>query len=102
MRSADQAHALSATQIAGEYMELTATRQARPWDRPFWKPVHGKEGDFTYLVLIHVLAVIGLILFPLPSLKGISMTPFSIPFGARGTTICSTRMLAANNITINR
>src|SRR5260370_27168554 len=86
IRSADQAHALSATQIAGEYMELTATRQARPWDRPFWKPVHGKEGVFTYLVLIHVLALIGLILFPLPSLKVIGMTLLSISFGGLGQT----------------
>ena len=45
-------------------MELTVTQQERPWDRPFWKPVHGKEGVFTYLVLIHTLAVVGLILFP--------------------------------------
>ena len=49
-------------------MELVATQEARPWERPFWKPVRGKEGVFAYLVLIHTLAVVGLILFPLPSL----------------------------------
>src|SRR6266404_3840181 len=52
---AQSALAQSTKQIAGEHMELTATQQERPWDRPFWKPVHGKEGVFTYLVLIHVL-----------------------------------------------
>ncbi len=41
-------------------MELTVTQQERPWDRPFWKPVHGKEGVFAYLVLIHSLSVVGL------------------------------------------
>src|SRR5260370_655581 len=49
-------------------MKLTITQQARPWDRPFWKPVHGKEGVFAYLALIHAVAVVGLILFPVPSL----------------------------------
>ena len=53
-------------------METSLTQRApvaQPWHRPFWKPVHGKEGVFTYLILIHVLSLIGLILFPLPSLK---------------------------------
>src|SRR5215472_17703051 len=56
-------------QNIGEYMEISLTQQAPkapPWHRPFWKPVRGKEGVFAYLVLIHVLSVIGLILFPLP------------------------------------
>ena len=83
-------------------MELTATRQERPWDRPFWKPVHGKEGVFTYLVLIHVLALIGLILFPLPSLKVVGMTILSIAFGGLGTTVCYHRMLAHKTLKTNR
>src|SRR6266705_5726383 len=98
IRSAYQAYALSATQIAGDYMELTATRQARPWDRPFWKPVHGKEGVFTYLVLIHVLSVIALILFPVPSLKVVGMTLLSIAFGGLGTTVRYHPLLAHNTL----
>src|SRR3989441_11861007 len=86
--SRKSALAQSTKQIAGEHMELTATQQERPWDRPFWKPVHGKEGVFTYLVLIHVLAVIGLILFPIPSLKVVGMTVLSIALGGLGTTVC--------------
>src|SRR5439155_6263748 len=89
-----QACAHSTKQIAGEHMELSVTQQERPWDRPFWKPVHGKEGVFTYLVLIHVLAVIGLILFPVPSLKVVGMTLLSIAFGGLGTTVCYHRLLA--------
>src|SRR2546430_13713490 len=64
-------------------MELTVTQQERPWDRPFWKPVHGKEGVFAYLVLIHVLAVVGLVFFPVPNLKVVGMTLLSIAFGGR-------------------
>jgi len=50
-------------------MEQSTVQQARPWDRPFWKPVRGKEGVLAYLVLIHVLAIVGLILLPIPSWK---------------------------------
>src|SRR5258708_28045853 len=68
-----QAFAHSTTQIARDYMELSATQQAPPWDPPFWKPIRGKEGVFTYLVPIHLLSGIGLILFPLPRLKALGM-----------------------------
>src|SRR3989440_6611404 len=92
----------SIKQIAGENMELTVTQQERPWDRPFWKPVHGKEGVFAYLVLIHVLAVVGLILFPVPNLKVVGMTLLSIAFGGLGTTVCYHRMLAHKTLRTNR
>src|SRR5437899_3685094 len=100
--SRKSALAQSTKQIAGEHMELTATQQERPWDRPFWKPVHGKEGVFTYLVLIHVLAVIGLILFPIPSLKVVGMTVLSIALGGLGTTVCYHRMLAHKTVKTNK
>src|SRR5258708_1503103 len=101
-RSAHRALAHSAKQIAGEHMELTVTQQERPWDRPFWKPVHGKEGVFAYLVLIHVLAVIGLILFPVPSLKVVGMTLLCIAFRGLGTTPCYPHMLTHKSRNTNR
>src|SRR6266699_118684 len=64
-------------------MELTVTQQERPWDRPFWKPVRGKEAVFAYIVLIHVLAVVGLIPFPIPSLKVVGMSLLSIAYTIR-------------------
>src|SRR5437016_14606934 len=78
-------------------METSLTQRApvaQPWHRPFWKPVHGKEGVFTYLILIHVLSLIGLILFPLPSLKVLGLTVLSTALGGLGTTVCYHRMLA--------
>src|SRR5438874_11627626 len=78
-------------------METSLTQRApvaQPWHRPFWKPVHGKEGVFTYLILIHVLSLIGLILFPLPSLKVLGLTVLSTALGGLGTTVCYHRRLA--------
>src|SRR5208282_5271091 len=54
--STHQALTHSIQRIAGEIMELVASQEPRPWERPFWKPVHGKEGVFSYLVIIHFQA----------------------------------------------
>lgn len=50
-------------------MSDTIFQETRPWERPFWKPARGKGAVLFYFVVIHLLAIIGLILFPLPSLK---------------------------------
>src|SRR5690242_21469548 len=42
--------------------------ESRPWEMPIWKPVRGKENVLLYLITIHVLAVIGLILYPVPGI----------------------------------
>jgi len=83
-------------------MSQTATQAIRPWERPFWKPVRGRAGVFSYLVLIHVLAVIGLILFPLPSLSILSLTLVFTALGGFGTTVCYHRMLAHRTLKLNK
>src|ERR1700722_6839829 len=83
-------------------MELVATQGARPWERPFWKPVHGKEGVFAYLVIIHALTIVGLILFPLPSLKVLGLALLFIAFGGLGTTVCYHRLLAHKTLKVNK
>ena len=52
----------------------TAMNEAPPeserhWERHWWKPAKGQSGVFAYLIAIHVLALTGLILFPLPGWK---------------------------------
>ena len=51
-----------------------AAELVKPWEKPFWKPAKGKGAILFYLVLIHVLAIIGLILYPTPSLPVIGLT----------------------------
>src|SRR5215510_15437734 len=58
-----------------------AGSKSYPWERPFWKPMKGKRAIFLYLVAIHVLAVTGLILFPLPSLRVAVLTLILICLG---------------------
>ena len=80
----------------------TAATHPRPWDRPFWKPLPEKAGVLFYLVLIHVLAVVGLILFPVPGLLigGLAAVPFFL--GGLGTTVCYHRALAHRTLTLNK
>jgi len=80
----------------------TAAAHAQPWDRPFWKPTPGKSGILFYLVLIHVLAVVGFVLYPSPGLLIglLTLVPFFL--GGLGTTVCYHRMLAHRTFTMNK
>jgi len=88
--------------LQGAAMIETAVKEIRPWERPFWKPVRSKSVIFFYLILIHVLAVIGLILFPLPSLKVLSLTLLLMALGGLGTTVGYHRMLAHRTLKVNK
>jgi len=83
-------------------MNPSAIEVSRPWDRPFWKPVRGKEGVFAYLVLIHLLAIVGLILFPLPGWKIFGVTLLFLALGGLGTTVCYHRLLAHRTLKVNK
>jgi stearoyl-CoA desaturase (delta-9 desaturase) len=83
-------------------MHQTVVQEVRPWQRPFWKPAPAKAPIFTYLILIHVLAVIGLVLFPLPSLKVLSATLVLTALGGLGTTVCYHRLLAHRTFKLNK
>jgi stearoyl-CoA desaturase (delta-9 desaturase) len=49
-----------------------------------------------------VLAIVGIILFPLPSLKVLGLAALFIAFGGLGTTVCYHRMLAHKTLKTNR
>ncbi len=83
-------------------MHQNVVEEVRPWQRPFWMPLPAKSGIFVYLILIHVLAVFGLILFPLPSLKVLGVTLALIAFGGLGTTVCYHRLLAHRTFKLNK
>ena len=54
---------------------------------PFWRPARGKTGVLLYLVSIHILAIIGLVLFPLPSLPVLGVASLLAALGGLGTTV---------------
>lgn len=83
-------------------MNQTATLEARPWERPFWKPIRGKELVFTHILVIHLLALTGVILFPMPGWKVFGATLVLMILGGFGTTVCYHRMLAHRTLKLNK
>jgi stearoyl-CoA desaturase (delta-9 desaturase) len=73
----------------------------QPWKRPWWQPARGDEPTFGWMVLIHVTAVVGMILFPLPGWR-IALTAWAIYFlGGLGTTVCFHRALSHKSVKLN-
>jgi fatty-acid desaturase len=85
----------------GEKNETTLS-EIRPWEWPVWKPARGKARVLSYLLLIHLLAVVGLIFFPLPSLRVLSLTLLLTALGGFGTTVCYHRLLAHRTFKLNK
>ena len=83
-------------------MYKTTINEIRPWEQPFWRPARGKRVVLFHLLLIYVLAVVGLILFPLPSMRILGLTLLLTAFGGFGTTICYHRMLAHRTLKMNK
>lgn len=73
---------------------VAGTAPDKPWRRPWWRPARGQSGVFAYLILIHALALTGLILFPLPGWKIFGWTLLLGGVGALGTTVGYHRLLA--------
>lgn len=77
-------------------------RELRPWEMPAWKPVKGKEKVLLHLVAIHVLALVGLILYPLPSIPVFVAALIFNLLGGLGTTVCNHRYLAHRTLKLNK
>ncbi len=74
----------------------------RPWEQPVWKAARGKGVILFYLVLIHVLAVVGLVFFGLPSLTVLGATILMACLGGLGTTVVYHRALSHRSVRLNK
>jgi fatty-acid desaturase len=80
----------------------TARWEIHPWKQPFWKPAPGKGAVLLYLVLIHIIAVVGLFRYPFPGLRIAALTLLFIALGGFGTTIGYHRMLAHRTLKVSK
>ena len=72
-----------------------------PWKQPWWRPTKGDELFFAWIVLIHVGAIVGLVLAPLPGwrvLLGAGVLHF---LGGLGTTVCYHRAIAHKSVKLH-
>ncbi|MBI3895898.1 MAG: acyl-CoA desaturase [Acidobacteria bacterium] len=83
-------------------MNQSPSREIPPWSQPFWRPARGKASVLFYLVVIHVLAITGLVLFPLPSMPVFGVALLLAALGGLGTTVGYHRMLAHRTLKINK
>ena len=74
----------------------------KPWTLPWWKSSAGNASILFYLVIIHILAITGFILFPIPSLKVFLITAVLTIIGGVGTTVCYHRSLSHRALKLNR
>jgi stearoyl-CoA desaturase (delta-9 desaturase) len=82
-------------------IDASEISKMQPWRRPWWQPARGDESTFGWMVLIHVAAVVGMVLFPLPGWR-IALTAWSIYFlGGLGTTVCFHRALSHKTVKLN-
>ena len=82
-------------------MRSTQLSDKRPWERPWWQYSAGNGPVLFYFVLVHVLAVVGLILFPLPSWPVLTIALILASLGGLGTSVCYHRCLAHRSLRLN-
>ena len=74
----------------------------RPRTRPLWQPSEGNAPVLFYIVLIHALALVGLIMFPLPGWHVLAVALTVASIGGIGTSVCYHRCLAHRSLRLNR
>jgi len=68
--------------------------ETSPWTWPWWRPAAGQEMALVWIVLIHVTAVVGLVVCPLPGWPLFLAAAALAWVGGLGTTVCYHRALA--------
>lgn len=73
----------------------------RPWARNWWRPAPGEGKVFFWILLIHIMAVIGLIVVPVPPWPMVVAALGLTWIGGLGTTVCYHRSLAHRAVKLN-
>ena len=82
-------------------LDASEISKLQPWRWPWWRPARGDEATFGWMVLIHVCAVVGMILFPLPGWR-VVLAAWTIYFlGGLGTTVAFHRALAHKSVKLH-
>jgi stearoyl-CoA desaturase (delta-9 desaturase) len=82
-------------------MSRSGLAEKHPWTLPWWKAEGENLWVLSYLVIIHILAITGLILFPLPGWNVFLATLAVACLGGLGTTVGYHRALAHKAVKLN-
>lgn len=82
-------------------LDAVELSKLRPWLRPWWRPTTGDVPTFVWMVLIHVGAIAGVILAPLPGWRVIAIAAALHFLGGLGTTVCYHRAIAHKSVKLH-
>jgi fatty-acid desaturase len=82
-------------------MRRSAFAEKHPWTQPWWKAEGESKWVLAYIIAIHVLALIGIVLFPIPGWKVLLTALVFASVGGFGTTIAYHRALAHRAVKLN-
>ena len=82
-------------------MDAADMAKLSPWKQPWWRPTRGDEATFVWMVMIHVGAILGLVLTPLPGWP-IFLAAAGLHFlGGLGTTVCYHRAITHKSLKLH-
>jgi len=81
--------------------DATEVVKQQPWTWPWWKPARGDGATFFWMVLIHVTALVGLIVAPIPGWKVLAAAAALHFMGGLGTTVAFHRGIAHKSVKLN-
>ena len=96
-----QARGRSPNLVEGQTKGPAHQANELPWTRPWWQPSEGNGATLFYIVMIHALALVGLVLFPLPGWRVLAVALAVAAIGGVGTTVCYHRCLAHRTLRLN-
>ena len=93
----------SAAPVTGRRAHLDAADLAplRPWREPWWRATPGDGPVLFYMILIHVLTVVGLIVAPLPGWPIFAAAYLLHFLGGIGTTVAYHRAIAHRSVKLH-
>jgi fatty-acid desaturase len=82
-------------------LDASEISKLQPWRRPWWQPARGDEPTLFWMLAIHLSALVGLVLAPLPGWP-VFVAAWALHFlGGLGTTVCFHRALAHKSVKLN-
>jgi fatty-acid desaturase len=73
----------------------------RPWTRRWWQYSEGNGPVLFYIVFIHIVALLGLVLFPLPHWRVLAAAMAVLSLGGIGTSVCYHRCLSHRSLRLH-
>jgi fatty-acid desaturase len=84
-----------------EHLNASALAQQQPWKRPWWYTQREEIPTLVYILGIHPLALLGLVLFPMPGWPLFLFVLLVTCLGGLGTTVGYHRALAHRAVTLH-